>query len=158
MKPTLSLVLLVSAFAVRAQVPAEAPGEFVVGDIRVEGLQRISEGAVFNALPVNIGDRIGASRVREALRALNDTGFFRDVELRRDESALIVVVQERPSIRTFDVKGNKELKSDDLATSLRSVDSSPAYSSRSISSPTSRKKRVISPSFTQCSTDRCRWR
>jgi outer membrane protein insertion porin family len=114
------IVMLVSAFAARAQDPAGDTGaQFEVSAIRVEGLQRISEGTVFNALPVNIGDRIGAQRVREALRALNDTGFFRDVELRRDGSALVVVVQERPSIRTFDIKGNKEIKTEDLTSSLR---------------------------------------
>ena len=32
--------------------------EFVVGDMRVEGLQRISEGTVFNYLPINVGDRV----------------------------------------------------------------------------------------------------
>ena len=58
MKRSLALVLLVSALAARAQVSEEAPAEFVVSDIRIEGLQRISEGAVFNSLPVNIGDRI----------------------------------------------------------------------------------------------------
>jgi len=122
MKRSLGLVLLVSALAAQAQVPVEeASTEFVVGDIRIEGLQRISEGVVFNSLPVNIGDRIGTRRIREALRALNDTGFFGDVELRRDESVLIVVVQERPSIRTFDVKGNKEIRSEDLMESLRKV-------------------------------------
>jgi len=117
MKRLLQIVLLVSALAARA----EDLGEFEVTDIRVEGLQRISEGAVFNALPVNIGDRIGPRRIREALRALNDTGFFRDVELRRDESALVVVVQERPTIHTFDLKGNKIIKTEDLSKSLRNV-------------------------------------
>src|SRR6185503_8533176 len=68
------------------------------------------------------GQRIGRQRVREALRALNDTGFFRDVELRReDPGMLVVVVLERPSIRTFDVKGNKAIKSEDLEKSLRNV-------------------------------------
>ena len=120
MKLPLSIILLVSALAAPAALPAqEAVAEFAVTGIRVEGLQRISEGTVFNTLPVNIGDRIGAQRVREALRALNDTGFFRDVEMRRDGSVLVVVVQERPSIRTFDVKGNKEIKTDDLMKSLR---------------------------------------
>lgn len=117
MKLLLQVALLVSALAARADDVAE----FTVTDIRVEGLQRISEGAVFNSLPVNIGDRLGAQRVREALRALNDTGFFRDVELRRDESVLVVVVQERPSIRTFDLEGNKEIKTEDLTKSLRNV-------------------------------------
>ena len=32
--------------------------EFVVRDMRVEGLQRISEGTVFNYLPINIGDTL----------------------------------------------------------------------------------------------------
>jgi outer membrane protein insertion porin family len=117
MKRLLQITLLVSALTAHA----EDPVEFVVTDIRVEGLQRISEGAVFNSLPVNIGDRIGTQRIREALRALNDTGFFRDVELRRDESVLVVVVQERPTIRTFDLKGNKTIKTEDMSKSLRNV-------------------------------------
>ena len=122
MKLPLKVLLLVSALAAQAQSPLEqSPLEFEVRGIRVEGLQRISEGTVFNTLPVNIGDRIGTRRIREALRALNDTGFFRDVELRRDESVLVVVVQERPSIRAFEVKGNKVLKTEDLTKSLRNV-------------------------------------
>jgi len=32
--------------------------EFVVKDMRVDGLQRISEGTVFNYLPINIGDKV----------------------------------------------------------------------------------------------------
>ncbi|MEO8018766.1 MAG: outer membrane protein assembly factor BamA [Pseudomonadota bacterium] len=117
MKLLLKLALLVSAVAAQPEEMAA----FEVTDIRVEGLQRISEGTVFNTLPINIGDRIDGKRVREALRALNDTGFFRDVEMRRDQSALIVVVQERASIRIFDVKGNKELKTEDLTKSLRNI-------------------------------------
>ena len=46
------------------------PASFTVGDIRIEGLQRISEGTVFNYLPVNIGDQLDQRRVAEALRAL----------------------------------------------------------------------------------------
>ena len=117
MKWLIPLALLVSA----PRAHAADPVDFTVGGIRVEGLQRISEGTVFNTLPINIGDRIGAQRIREALRALNDTGFFRDVELRRDDSVLVVVVQERPSIRTFQVTGNKDIKSEDLMQSLRKV-------------------------------------
>ena len=94
---------------------------FTVGDIRVEGLQRVTEGTVYNYLPINIGDTLSAQRVREAVRALYDTGFFRDVELRRDGSTLIVVVNERPTIESFELKGNKDIKSEDLGKSLRNV-------------------------------------
>src|SRR5436853_230821 len=100
---------------------APSPADFTVGDIRVEGLQRVSEGTVYNYLPVNIGDHLTAQRVREAIRALYATGFFRDVQLRRDGSTLIVVVLERPSIESFEITGNKDIKTEDLQKSLRNV-------------------------------------
>jgi outer membrane protein insertion porin family len=106
--------------AVHAQAPTSLDN-FTVGDIRVEGLQRISEGTVFNYLPVNIGDHLDNQRVGEAMRALYATGFFRDVELRRDGNTLLVVVVERPSIAKFEIKGNKDIKTEDLQKSLRNV-------------------------------------
>ncbi len=114
--------LAVQPFSIAA-VAQDAPQEqsFTVGDIRVEGLQRISEGTVFNYLPVNIGDKLDGQRVGEAMRALYATGFFRDVELRRDGNTLLVVVVERPSIAKFELKGNKDIKTEDLQKSLRNV-------------------------------------
>ena len=91
----------------------------------MEGLQRISEGTVFNYLPVNIGDHLTPQRVREAIRALYATGFFRDVELRREGNTLIVVVLERPSIESFTISGNKDIKTDELQKSLRNIGLAP---------------------------------
>jgi outer membrane protein insertion porin family len=99
----------------------ETTTQFVVGDIRVEGLQRIAEGTVYNYLPVNIGDTLDARRIAEAVRSLYLTKFFRDVELRRDGNGLVVVVLERPTIESFEVKGNKDIKTEDLEKSLRNV-------------------------------------
>src|SRR6185437_10847174 len=99
--------------------PSEAA--FTVGDIHVEGLQRISEGTVYNYLPINIGDHLTPQRVREAVRALYATGFFRDVQMRRDGNTLIVSVLERPSIESFEITGNKDIKTEDLQKSLRNV-------------------------------------
>jgi outer membrane protein insertion porin family len=102
--------------------PVTAPdNRFTVGDIRVVGLARVSEGTVFNYLPVNIGDEMTAAKLREALRALYSTGFFRSVEFRRDGNALVVVVSERPSIQSLEIKGNKDIKTEDLTKSLRNV-------------------------------------
>src|ERR1700712_4956735 len=101
--------------------PAPSDADFVVGDIHVEGLQRVSEGTVYNYLPVNIGDHLNATRVREAIRALYVTGFFRDVQLRRDGDTLIVSVLERPSIESFEITGNKDIKTEDLQKALRNV-------------------------------------
>ena len=116
----LSLVLIVRSTPALAQA-ATALADFTVGDIKVEGLQRVSEGTVYNYLPVNIGDHLTPQRVREAIRALYATGFFRDVQLRREGNTLIVVVLERPSIESFEITGNKDIKTEDLQKSLRNV-------------------------------------
>src|SRR5690606_13667235 len=108
-----------------AYAQALAEQGFVVGDIRLEGLQRISEGTVYNYLPVNIGDQIDDRRSAEALRALYATGFFRDVEMRRDGGTLVVAVLERPSIESFEIKGNKDIKTEDLQRSMRNVGHAP---------------------------------
>lgn len=122
----MAVVLALSAGAAHAQAlpeerTASAGAEFTVGDIKVEGLQRIAEGTVYNYLPISIGDRITRSKVDESLRALYATGFFRDVELRRDGNTLVVAVRERPSIESFELKGNKDIKTEDLQKSLRNV-------------------------------------
>ena len=110
-----------SAIALAQGATAHSVADFTVGNIKVEGLQRISEGTVFNYLPVSIGDRLDPRKEREAIRALYATGFFRDVELRRQGSTLIVVVAERPSIESFTIKGNKAIKTKELMKSLRNV-------------------------------------
>ncbi|MGO9992493.1 MAG: outer membrane protein assembly factor BamA [Steroidobacteraceae bacterium] len=116
------VALAIQPFGAAVHAQAAAPQDnFTVGDIRVEGLQRISEGTVFNYLPVNIGDHLDGQRIGEAMRALYATGFFRDVELRRDGNTLLVVVIERPSIAKFEIKGNKDIKTEDLQKSLRNV-------------------------------------
>jgi outer membrane protein insertion porin family len=98
-----------------------AADEFVVKDMRVEGLQRISEGTVFNYLPINIGDTVDKIRIGEAIRALYGQNLFDDIEMRRDGDTLIVVVRERPSIESFNIDGNKDIKTEDLMESLRGV-------------------------------------
>jgi len=95
--------------------------EFVVRDMRVEGLQRISEGTVFNYLPINVGDTVDEIRIQEAVRALYTQALFDDIEMRRDGEVLIVVVRERPSIEDFTIEGNKDIKTEDLMESLRGV-------------------------------------
>jgi len=98
-----------------------AAGEFVVKDMRVEGLQRISEGTVFNYLPVNIGDTVGGVRIGEAIRSLYGQNLFDNIEMRRDGDTLVIVVVERPSIESFEIDGNKDIKTEDLMESLRGV-------------------------------------
>ena len=114
-----------SALAMAQGNVAPRAADFTVGNIKVEGLQRISPGTVFNYLPINIGDELTPAKIRRAIEALYATGFFRDIEMRRRGNTLIVVVMERPSIESFQVTGNKAIKTKNLMKSLRNVGLAP---------------------------------
>lgn len=92
---------------------------FVIKDIKVEGLQRIEVGTVFNYLPVKVGDTFDDQRSAEALRALFKTGFFSDITLEHEGDVLLVKVIERPSISKVNISGNKEIKTEDLTDALK---------------------------------------
>ena len=44
--------------------------KFIVKDIKIEGLEKISEGALLNYLPVNIGDNLDENRIQESIRSV----------------------------------------------------------------------------------------
>ncbi|MCU7798180.1 MAG: outer membrane protein assembly factor BamA, partial [Candidatus Thiodiazotropha sp. (ex Myrtea spinifera)] len=94
---------------------------FQVEDIRVEGLQRISAGTVFNYLPVKTGDEVNAGNTAQIIRTLFKTGFFQDVRLERDGDVLIVFVRERPAIAEINISGNKDLETDQLLAGLKDI-------------------------------------
>jgi outer membrane protein insertion porin family len=95
--------------------------EFVVKDIRVEGIQRTEAGTVFSYLPVRVGDRFDPEKGVAAIRALYATGLFKDVRLEVDGDVLVVVVEERPAIASIEFTGIKEFDKDAVKKSLREV-------------------------------------
>ncbi|HET6603899.1 MAG TPA: outer membrane protein assembly factor BamA [Xanthomonadaceae bacterium] len=109
------------ALALARPVAAQSGEDFVVSDIRVEGLQRISAGTVFTYLPVERGDMLTRERAGEAIRALFDTGFFSDVSLKRQGDILVVEVEERPAINTITITGNKDIKEEELMAGLKDI-------------------------------------
>lgn len=118
MKRFLAALLLINSFYTPAISAMES---FPVKDIRVEGLQRISAGTVFNYLPVKVGDTLTEKKSQDAVRALFKTGFFRDVQLGRDGNVLIVTVVERPSIAGIKISGAKEMSEEDLKKGLKEI-------------------------------------
>ena len=112
----LSALLLFAV--VRCAVAIDA---FVVKDIRLDGLQRIAAGTVFNYLPIKAGDRVDDTLTAEAVRALFKTGFFHDVRLEREGETLVVSVVERPSIGSIEFVGNDDIKSENLVDALSRI-------------------------------------
>ena len=94
---------------------------FVVKDIKITGLQRVSMGTVLNYLPVQVGEEIGSEATPRIIRALYDTGFFQSVVLEREGNTLIVQVVERATIGSVSVTGNKEIPSDKMKEILKEL-------------------------------------
>ena len=115
--------LIIIALVVLCIFSVQAEEPFVVKDIRIEGLQKISEGALLNYLPINIGDTLDDIKIKESIRAVYTSGFFKNIEFRKDpsEDILIISVLERPSIGNISIDGNKDIKTEDLEESLDKI-------------------------------------
>ena len=118
MKRVAALILFA---ALSAPVAAYAFQPFTVSDIRIEGLQRIAAGTVLSYLPIEPGQTMTDSTAQKAIEDLFKTGFFNNVQLERQGSILIVKVTERPSIASLSVRGNKDIKTDQLMKGLKSA-------------------------------------
>jgi outer membrane protein insertion porin family len=116
-----ALVPTASAQLLAPATPMPSSNGFVISDIRIDGLERISAGTVLTYLPLERGDRLDPSRASNATRALYKTGFFNDVKLERDGDILVITVQERPAISKVTLIGNKDIKEDDLRKALAGI-------------------------------------
>lgn len=114
-----SLKPLVLGMALISSAHAFEP--FDVKDIRVEGLQRIAPGTVFNYLPVKVGDHFNDFESERAIRSLFKSGYFRDISLERDGEILVVHVEERPAIASIKVQGNDDIETEPLLDSLEDI-------------------------------------
>ena len=111
----LFFLLMLSATAVLSA------DSFTIEDIRIEGLQRVAPGTVFNYLPVKVGDEFDQRQSAESIKALFKTGFFKDVRLEQEGDTLVVIVEERPSISSVQIEGNKDISTDDLKKALKGI-------------------------------------
>ena len=92
--------------------------EWVVSDIRISGLQRVSAGSVFNVMPIAVGDTVNVYDLQTTAKTIFKTGQFDDIQLGREANTLIISLVERPSIASIDLDGNKALKTEDLLKGL----------------------------------------
>jgi outer membrane protein insertion porin family len=95
--------------------------EFLVSDIRIIGLQRVSTGSIFNVIPISVGDKINQRKSRDIAKSLFSTEQFDDIQIGKEGNTLIITVAERPSISAIDISGNKALKTEQLMESLDGV-------------------------------------
>jgi len=119
MKVVFHFVFFVLLVALTPALKAE--DSFVVEEIKVNGLQRIAAGTVYNYLPVTVGQRFYLNQIAPTMKGLFKTGFFKDINLIREGNALVINVIERPSIAKIIFKGNIDLSDEVLEEALTKI-------------------------------------
>ncbi|HHU94557.1 MAG TPA: outer membrane protein assembly factor BamA [Alcaligenaceae bacterium] len=100
---------------------ANAFTPFVIQDIQVNGIQRIDPGAVFNFLPVKVGETFDDVKASESIQRLYSSGYFSDVKIDTDNNVLVVTVQERPTIASISFNGMREFNDKNILQALSQV-------------------------------------
>ena len=114
LKYSLTIFVLIVLFP----ISISSEEEWVVNDIRISGLQRVSAGSIFNVMPVAVGDTVDTFELQETAKTIFKTGQFDDIEIGREGNTLIISIVERPSIASIELDGNKALKTEDLLKGL----------------------------------------
>ena len=116
----LNLKYFLAIFALIALFPfsISSEEEWVVNDIRISGLQRVSAGSIFNVMPIAVGDTVDTFELQDTAKTIFKTGQFDDIEIGREGNTLIISIVERPSIASIELDGNKALKTEDLMKGL----------------------------------------
>jgi outer membrane protein assembly factor BamA len=87
--------------------PAQA--QQPVGQIVIEGNQRVESATVRSYMAIAAGEVATATAVDRSLKALFATGLFSDVSIRQEGSNLVVTVVENPIINRLAFEGNRRL-------------------------------------------------
>ncbi len=114
---------LLSTLVLSSITATSAYGQsFVIEDIQIDGLQRISSGVVFGLLPVGIGDEVSEQVPAEIIRAISESEYFEEVEVAREGNVLFISVLERPSVSEINITGNRVLKTDDILENMATAE------------------------------------
>ena len=99
----------------RQAAPRAAPeAGGAVAAVEVRGNNRIDADTVRSYMLIQPGDNYDGDRADRSLRSLFATGLFRDVNIARDGSRLIVTVAENPVVNRVQFEGNRRLSDDTL--------------------------------------------
>ncbi len=89
-----------------------------ISDIKIEGLQRVDPGLVFNNLPFEINDDIDSINFSKAVSLLYKTGQFKDIAIEKEGSVIIISVRERPILFELNFFGTKMFQPEALTKAL----------------------------------------
>ena len=92
-----------------------------ISDIKVEGLQRLDAGLVFNNLPFEINDDIDNISYSSAINLLYSTGQFRDIVIEKEGTVIIISLREKPLLFQLNFHGTEIFQPEALTAALNQM-------------------------------------
>jgi outer membrane protein insertion porin family len=92
--------------------------DFVVQDIQLKGLQRVTQGAALLSMPITVGNTVTAKAVSATIHALFASGHYEAIQVARERNQLLITVKERPTIVEITFSGNKAVPKEHLKKHL----------------------------------------
>lgn len=86
----------------------------VIDSIRVEGIRRIEADTVKSHVSVIPGQPMEPDALRRSIKALHDTGLFKDVAIEQQGRELLIRVVENPTVAKVTFEGNDALGTEEL--------------------------------------------
>lgn len=119
----LCLCLCLPAMAQQPSPPQD--DSFSVSEIEIDGLERVAASTVLAHAGFGSGDIVNGQVLATTISRLFETGLFRDIEVSRDGTKVIIGVVENPTIRTIRFEGMTELDEDTVLELLANQDIAP---------------------------------
>jgi outer membrane protein insertion porin family len=102
-------------------LPVAAPGVFsqaamaaTVNNVVFNGNQRVENETILSYMQLGVGDQFSDEAIDASIKALFQTGLFRDVSVVRQGGSLVVTVSENPLINIVNIEGNEEVDDETL--------------------------------------------
>jgi len=90
-----------------------------ISQINVSGNNRIENQTILSYLPVKVGDTVDVDKLDQCLKTLFDTGYFHDVKVHREGSAVVIQAEENPIINKIAYEGNDKIKDADFKKEIQ---------------------------------------
>ncbi len=85
-----------------------------ISNVVINGNQRVENETVLSYMQLGSGDQFDDEQIDESIKALFQTGLFRDVSVTRQGSSLVITVSENPLINLVNFEGNDEVDDETL--------------------------------------------
>lgn len=100
---------------------AQAEESFIVEDVRLSGLVRLSPTIVQPYLKITAGDAVNDASIAQAIRDLYASGLFDEINSQVVDKVITFDVVERPVISKVELKGNKLIPREALLEGLKKM-------------------------------------